>query len=511
MYGIIVAALGTCEIGLLCVAGFALFRKWGNTFAEAVVYAIITAMMVLSCLFQIAFLLGDPALSVGPEEILCLVSVVIAFRLRRHLVMAWKTMQDFFSGNRVAACILCIGWCYLCIRAIFFQPGAGPWDSLDHVLFFQQHGTSFSFPFSGPFSGDGQALFPINNIILSHMFLRFNTGFGVGIFGFLAYISATFSIYALARRYSWPPTAFTVTVAVMTMPRLVFLAVSPGEEIIPAAVAVFCLLAINRVIEQPNIKDLILLILGILFGISGKTMCFTFPVILLTLSCVLLFRRHGAAIWRTIIIGRPWISVPALLPALIFSQSWLFLYNIQHYGRWIGLSTGIPKNIHGIQGSLANFVRYMMESIHVTLPADIVCKWMFDFSVTDILNRIYGLFSFFGNSGAGFPFEISRVPDAVGSWFGPFGFLLVLPAVFFAMFRGHRRIKAIAVALAGYLYIITLVFAWIPGNARFLTVFYMCGGCCTAFLLPPWRFTRVGKQVIQVISVLLFFYVCMMI
>ncbi|MCP4106105.1 MAG: hypothetical protein GY749_11290, partial [Desulfobacteraceae bacterium] len=319
-----------------------------------------------------------------------------------------------------------------------------------------------------------------------------------------------FSTYALARRYSWPPTAFTVTVAVMTMPRLVFLSVSSGEEIIPAAVAVLCLLAINRVIEQPNIRDLLLLILGILFSISGKAMCFIFPAILMALSCVLLFRRHGAEIWRTMIIGKPWISVTALLPALIFSQCWLFLYNIRHYGRWIGLSAGIPKNIHGLQGSLANFMRYMAESIHVTLPVDIVCEWMLNFSVTDAVNRIYTLFSFFGSQGAGFPFEISHVPGT-DLWFGPFGFLLVLPAVFFALFRGHRRIKAMAVALVGYLYIVTLVFAWMPGNARFLTVFYMCGGVCTAFLLPPWRFTRVGKQVIQVIGALLFFYVCMII
>ncbi len=506
----IAAIPGAGEIGLLCIGGFALFRRWGNTFAEAAAYAAITTMMALSCLFQLAFLLGDPTLSIGPELVLCALAVAAAWRLHQHIRQAFKTIRNFVLGNPVAAGALCLGWCFLAMRALFLRSGIGPWDNLEHLLFFQQHGASFSTAFTGPFIGEGQALFPINCTILGHLFSRFHTGSGVGLLGFLAYLSIGFSTYALARRYSWPPTAFTVTMVVMSMPRLVYLAVSPGEEIIPAAVAVFCILAIIRVVEQPNIRDLIFLILGILFGISGKAMCFVFPVILVFLSCVLLFRRHGVITWWTLITSHRWAAVSALGPAVIFSQCWLFLYNALHYGTWIGSSTCFPRNTDGLQGSLANFVRYLLESVHLTRPVDLVCQWMMGFSLTGMLNGIYDLFimPIFGNRGAAVPFEISWMSAEI-FWFGPFGFLLVMPAVFYALVRGHRRIKAIAIALIGYLYIITLIFAWMPGNARFFTIFYACGGFCIAFLLPPWRFTRMGKQVFQMVSVLLLFYACL--
>jgi hypothetical protein len=70
-------------------------------------------------------------------------------------------------------------------------------------------------------------------------------------------------------------------------------------------------------------------------------------------------------------------------------------------------------------------------------------------------------------------------------------------------------LKALAVALAGYFYLITLIFSWSPGNARLLTVFFVCGGFSIALLLPPWRLTRKGNRVLQTVSVVLFFYALM--
>jgi hypothetical protein len=86
--------------------------------------------------------------------------------------------------------------------------------------------------------------------------------------------------------------------------------------------------------------------------------------------------------------------------------------------------------------------------------------------------------------------------------------ILVGPAWLKALVRGPRRLKAVAVALAGYLYLASLLPAWQPGNGRLFMPFWCCAGFMVAFLLPPWRFTRSGRLGLQGISAALLLYAC---
>lgn len=507
-YAILSIPAAICEIGILCLAGFSLFRRWEYTFAESASYAVISALMCLSFIFQMAFITGLPMLSVKVEIVLCLLAAGCAVLLRKHLVMGWKIIRNFASDAPVISALLCIAWCVLAIEAAVMAPTPGQWAGLNQILLFQKHSTFFIGEIS---PGDSiQAFYPVNASILTHLALRFHTHMGIGVLGFLAYLSIGFSTYAIARRYSWPPTAFTVAIIVASMPRLVYHATSPGNEIIPAALGLFCLLALNRTVEQPNLRDMLFLILGLLFGISGEVMCLTFPLILTAISCVILSRRHGVAAWGAMLIRHPLTAISAIFPAVVFSQGWLFLYNALYRGAWVGSPVDFTQNPDGLTGAFANFLRYILESAHFTRLADIVFTWMMGFSLTGIFQKLYDAFVFpvFGNSGATIPFVIQWVTDGSLSWFGPFGFVLILPAVFYTILRGHRRLKAVAIGLASYLYIVSLVAAWEPGNARFLTIFYTCGGCCAAFILPPWRFTKTGKRILRSVSVFLLFYAC---
>ena len=366
LLGAIAATTVTVEIGLLLLAGFAIFKSWGHTFAEAAAYALITTLMLLSCLLQVAFLTGNPPISIGAEAALTILAATIAYRLRRYLGQTWFVIQNFVSGHPLASTVLLICFGYLATQAFLLPPARIHWENLGQVLRFQQHGTLFS--------NDNQALFPVNILFLPHLFLRFHTDMGIGLFGIMAYLSIGFSTYALARRYSWPPTAFTVTMVVMSFPRFVYMATSPGYEIIPAAAAVFCFLAIYRVVERPNIRDLLFLFLSILFCISGKRMCLAFPAIILPLSLILLFRRHGALAWWKLIKAHPWPALLALLPAVMFSQSWLFIYNSVYRGRWLALesTSDFVYNTDGLLGALANIIRYFIESAHFTRPLDMI-------------------------------------------------------------------------------------------------------------------------------------------
>ncbi|MEA3436489.1 MAG: hypothetical protein U9R43_08480 [Thermodesulfobacteriota bacterium] len=514
LLGAIAATISAVEIGLLFLAGFALFKSWGHTFAEAAAFALITTLMLLSCLLQVAFLIGNPSISIVTEAAFTILAVIMAYRLRRYLHQAKLVIRNFVLGHPVAGTVLLICFGYLAMQAFFIPPDKIHWENLGQILRFQQQGSLFSTLLAtGNQAVDfDQTLFPVNTIILPHLFLRFHTDMGTGLFGLMAYLSIGFSTYALARRYSWPPTAFTVTMVVLSFPRFVYMATSPGYEIIPAAVAVFCLLSIYRVVERPNIKDLLCLFTGILFCISGKWMCLAFPAVIFPLSLILLFRRHGALTWWKLIKDHRWPALIALLPVVIFSQTWLFIYNAVYRGSWLGPegAAGFAYNTDGLFGAFANMIRYFLESAHFTVPVDNLCQWMVHFSIAGMFQKIYNFLiaPLFGNLGAAAPFKIAWIPGETLSWFGPFGFFLVMPAVIYALVRGPRRLKATAIALVGYLILLVLIPAWTPENVRFFSILYACGGFFIAFFLPPWRFTKRGMKGLQITSALLLVYAC---
>ncbi|MDM8554533.1 hypothetical protein QUF75_07360 [Desulfococcaceae bacterium HSG7] len=506
---ILISLTTVAEISVLCAAGFILFRKWGATFAEGAAYSLITTMMLLSFFMQLAFLTGFPDFSLRAEILTCALAAAVICKYRHHLRQARQILLTFLSQYPLVTVAIVIGGVFMIYLAALPSENIQT-ISLYQVQTFHQQGSFFA---DASFAQNGQPLRPVNLSSLSLFLLQRNASHCSGIFSMMAWIAIAFATYALARRYAWPPAAFTVTMITISFPRLVHLAVTGSQEIIAASVAVFCLLAIYRAVEQPDSKDLLLFILGLFFGISGDDLGFLFPVILTMLACVLLFRRHGALAWWKLIIGCRWyVLALVVLPLFIFSQCWLFSYNQWMYGQWIGLTCeGVfTFNADGIIGALANMVRYLIASAHFMLPAERLCQYLFGFSPTESLMGFYQLAinPYIGNQGAASVFALAWTPDARLLWFGPFGFLFVLPALLYALIRGPRRLKAIAIALAGYFYMIALIPAWRPENVRFFTLFFACGGYFSAFFLPPWRLTRIRKSVLQIACLLLLGYAC---
>jgi hypothetical protein len=498
--------LTLAEIMVFCLAGFVFFRDRGNTLAEAGSYAVVSTLMLLSFICQLALVIHAPVLSFVVEAGLLVWAIFSICHKRLVLTQTVAVMQTVCRNMPLMFWVVMLGCCYLGALAILIPPGISYWKSLGRMLLFQRHGL-FSPVLSTGFS---EPLFSINHAVLANMFLRFGTDMGVGIFGFLAYLSIACSTYALSRRYSWPPTALTVTILVAGMPRLVFHASSPGNEIIPAAAGLFCLLAAYRSVERLNTADFFLLGMGCMFSISDGMAGVIFPMILLVLVWMLLVRRHGAgSLWSIIRANRRW-ALTAFVPAAVFSQVWLFSWNLIHHERWTGTSAMSPLsfNLGGLQGSLANFMRYLLEGVHATLPVDRFFVLMFRSSFSEILERTADVMPGFlsGKAGLGEAFFIAWEPNEIYSWFGPFALILAAPAIVYAFCRGPRSLKMISVALAGHVYLMTVIFAWSPGNARLFTVVFVCSGFFMAFFLPPWRFGRGGKLALQWVGLFLFFY-----
>ena len=510
MSGVPVSILATCEVVILCLGGFALFRRWGNSISEACAYALITPLMLLSALFQLTFISGMPLLTAGIEILLILLAGAIIFQLRATLGEGLSASRSFIAANPVSCCCALLLGLYLLLAGFVLPPEPGHWPGLATVLYLQKSGSVLTLLSSSPPQAAIGPLPPLNVTILSHLFLRFHTDLGIGLFGFMAYLSIGFTTYALARRYAWPPSAFTVALVVVAMPRVVLLATTPGLELLPAAAALFCLLAVYRAIEHPNRRDLFLMVCALLFTVSGSAMDAAFPAVMIPLSALLLFRRHGFITWWNLLVSRIWMLPIALAVLLLFSQLWLAALNIAHQDRWFATAgfSAMPFNADGIQGALANLVRYGFSSAHFTRPFDMICNWTLGFTVSGALERFYEflLAPLLGNLGATAPFAIHWLPDERIAWFGPFGFLLVLPAVGYAAIRAPRRLKAIAVGLAGYFFLVVLVAAWCPENVRFFTLFFICGGFTLALFLPPWYVSPAGRRRLQEIAIVLVLY-----
>ena len=504
-----VVCISYAELLLFCSAGMIYFRKCGHTLAEAVAYAIITTLMLLSFFFQVALLSHVPFLSVLFEAIFGVIAIRVIGRDPAYLNQTLTVVKSVWRSYPVVVSVFALGMVYLAVLSLVMSPDVTAWKSLGQIVLFQTKGILPSAAISEPML----PFLPINHTVLSHMFLRAHTDMGVNLFGLMAYVSIVCSTYALARRYAWPPTALTVSLIVLSMPRLVYHAWTPGTEIIPAAGALFGVLAVFRSVEQLNIQDLLLMLLSIVFMVSGGREGVIFPLGLIALSLILLIRRHGRVVLWALMVDHKWKALGAVVPMLIFSQVWLGLINITFSGSWTGspLVGGLALNVDGLQGALGNMLRYLLESFHLGLPVELLCRKVLGFSWVQLLEGVHNALPGFmaGVHGATEPFHVVWAPNRFDSWFGPFGFLLVFPAVGHAILRGPRRLKALAAALAFYFYIITLIFAWSPGNARLLTVFFVCGGFSIALLLPPWRLTRKGNRALQIVSAVLFFYALM--
>ena len=485
-HGIWVGAAGG-EIALISSAALILLRQTGMTLAEAGAYGLICSLMLLSLVLQVAILAGCPRAALPFEALLLAVAAGYLLRHCGRLRPEAAALVEFtrrhplvFGG--ILSTLSLLVFLLVTMPAINDAGGAFSWNALAGI--------------DRPPGGE-----PSNHRVLVDLFKRLSDG--SGLLGLLGYLVIGLATYALARRYAWPPTAATVTLVVMSQPRLLYQALSSGEEILPAAVGVFCLLALYRTVEQPRFTDLVLLVLGLVFAVADQPLGVAFPVVLGLLSVVVLYRRHGGLIWWRMARRRYAVSLAVAAAALVFSQFW----------RWPAAGSGAgasryPLNADAIVGAAANAVRYLMQSFDLLPAPDHLLHWMFHVRLMESINSLYRMWvePLLGQQGAAAPFALAWGFDPHVAWFGPLGFALVLPAVGYALVRGPRRLKAVAIAMTGYGYLACLIPAWLPGNAALFTRFFACSGFMVAFLLPPWRLTRRDKLGLQVFCLLLLCY-----
>lgn len=293
------------------------------------------------------------------------------------------------------------------------------------------------------------------------------------------------------------------------MPRLAALAPSGRPEIITSSIALLGLLAVFRMVERPYARDGVVLAWAVAFTIGGPAprLPLVLPSVLALLVLVFILRRYDYRTFLPALKAHPFHLLLAILPLIVFTQI---------PALWFGLPwIDTPPNRDGLQGSVANLARYLLECGQLPRPLETISLALWDYSPRQWLEQVHqqwmAVLADICPAPCGTPsaFRIVWSPRLPWAWFGPLSLLLILPAMGYALIRAPRRLKALVVALGGYLFLITLIPAWQPGNGYFFTPFFTLGGFCTAFFLPPWRFTRRRRTMLQLVCAGLLGYVCL--
>lgn len=513
----IVALLPITEIAAFILGVFMWLRTRSHPYpvAAALALSIVSGLGILSLLLQVGFLLGRP-------EYLPLLELGVLIPLIGLQWQRWSVVRDIprrmLATGRdapITMTVLAIAMTYLLLQAVLLPPSS--WDALAYhlprVLLWEQNRSLFL----RDFIITPQAAFPVGSDILSHLFLRLGTDYGLGLFSWLSYLTILLATYGISRPRVNRQIALTTALVIVSLPEIVYQATATKNDIILAAVAIACVVWADRWIRSPSMESLLGLGLTLCFGVAVKTtfVLFAFFFVLTWLSLVLQRGRMGVLLQSVLRYWR-WILL-CLFPALILSQSWLFWDNYRQFGGFLGPAKFAiaNRNHDGLVGSVANFIRYSFQSVHLLQPVDILWKKVVGWSLTAGLQVVYDtLFEpIVGSAGRSQlalsnPFVIQWDVKEDTSWFGPLGVFLVVPAVGWCAIKGKRLARILAFVSIGLVCALCYAMGWSPWKSRFFILVVVTSGLCVAMFLQwlqlkPWMLNG-----LRILSVLILCYAC---
>ncbi|OAB59814.1 hypothetical protein AY600_18480 [Phormidium willei BDU 130791] len=503
------------ELLLICLGGVLIVHSPDRRLSESLALGIHLGLIALSFSFQFSFLLGVPQLSFFWESLLVILSVWLIFRQKNTLKVARAALIRLGKKYRLLFIFSGIPIAYLGLKALVIaqQSHDVVGYGLSRVWIFQQQKTLLL----DKVCQVHQAIFPVGTDILAHLFLRWNTDWGAGFFNFLAYLSILLGNYALARKYVSEKLAIAITLAIASLPQIMFQGWIAKNNIFTASATIFCLLILDRLFTSPTSANLFLLILGLFFGVAAKTTFLAIALPLLILYGIPLIQKYGLKIWIREIRKNWRFWLAGTVPLLVMSQLWLFIHNDQAWGMWSGprFFVEFHKNQNGLRGGLANLVRFILEFIDSTpLPRDWVDN-RFDPSIFAHIEQAYYQFLYpvFGEAGLqpGERFGFALIPFQAVAGFGLLGLILILPSILISLWTPPKFSKRLAGTLISFLLIFCLTSTWSQYKIRMLSPLFAASGACIAQCLS--RITRSRRQeslifsIITLISILNLFYI----
>lgn len=491
------------ETTLVTLAFYGTARlRLGYPPTTALAFSMTGTLLTLSLIVQLFFLAGIPnacLLAEIPLVVYCFSSII---RHRGSVISdclgAWRN-----SALRRVFLLSLPPLAYLLLQSIVLLPNNQ--DALVYNLarnlIYADAGTLF------PESVSDYALvaLPLGNDLLYHLFLRFDTERGLAYFSFFSYLGSILAVYSLVRSLHPGKTAFAAALFFACLPEVVYHATTPKNDLAVVLFALTALLAFAQFAKTRDFPSLCLLALFAAGGISAKSTFLAFAVPFAGASLFWLWKTGEARSTLLLLRKRPVLSGLLFLSCFVFSQAWLFAYNIWAWGTWSGPPFFVSGNVNedGLFGTAANLCRYFAESLHLTQPVDFAWEKVFGFPLSASVQQAYdGLFlPLFGDTALAQPFAInwSQTED---TWYGPIGFAAAwigAPAAFF--FRKSPAKWAAAAAFV-FLFLVAYKVKWWSSNQRYLACFFGLAIVASAPLLESLQQRKLVVRSLYVVSVL---------
>lgn len=513
----VVALLPIAEIAAFILGVFVWLRTHPQPYPVAAAFAlsIVSGLGIISLLLQVGFLLGRPEWL--PILELAALIPLVGWQWRRWSVVGDIPQRIMTAGREapITLSVLALVMAYLFLQAVLLPPSS--WDALTYhlprVLLWEQNRSLFL----RDFIITPQAAFPVGSDILSHLFLRLGTDYGLGLFSWLSYLTLLLATYGIARPRVNRHIALTTALVIVSLPEIVYQATATKNDIILAAVAIACVVWADRWLQSPSFEALLGLGLTFCFGVAVKTtfVLFAFFFGLMWLSLVIQRGKLGVLVQSSVRHWR-WIGV-SLVPAIILSQAWLFWDNYRQFGGFLGPAKFAiaNRNNDGLVGGIANFIRYSFQSIHLLQPVDILWKKGVGWSLTAGLQGVYDtlfepILGIAGRSQLALstPFVILWDVKEDTSWFGPLGILLVVPAVVWCAVKGQRLPRIMAFVSISLVLALCYAMGWSPWKSRFFILVAATSGLCVAMLLQRLQLRPWMLNSLRMLSLVILCYAC---
>ncbi|MDD5090041.1 MAG: hypothetical protein PHQ23_03915 [Candidatus Wallbacteria bacterium] len=202
-----------------------------------------------------------------------------------------------------------------------------------------------------------------------------------------------------------------------------------------------------------------------------------------------------------VLLPSVWMSRPGLvrlrnfpMPLTILSGVILFLLLIFHGHNHLEYDSPFRKNTivsdftnhDGWRGASANLGRYLLQGIEwPRFLGGGMLDTVHDRGLGS--NRLTGAWK---QTPAMLMSSARLTPNGILSWFGPAGWLVVLPAVVWGMARGPALIRGTGLTLAGFYIAVCTAVAWAPWHGRYFLLFYACSAGCVAYFLSSFRIRK---------------------
>jgi len=467
----------------ICIIGlFSILRKKISSTSESYCYSVILILALYSVSIQISFLVKLQALYYLFDVCITAFFVIQIWLNRQTLSETISDVVEFLKRSNKVVCFCLI----LVLNYLFFQVLLLPpsnWDSMTYhlarVLMALQEGSIFL----KNFTHYPQVTYPWGYDILSFLFLRFYSDFGLAIFSFLSYTVIIVGTYSLVNKvFQNPDLSLTVSFVIASLKGVVLQATTTKNDIPAAAIVVVCFLAAYGVYRYLRGVYLYIIIVSLLFGLTVKNYFLNFALPFLFFFSLFLLKQHS---FKSLFTGcklKQYLGIHLVLPLGLFLCLTLFwVDNFDTYGHVLGDSsfTQGHLNQNGGLGGLANAVRFVLRAVDI--PVELCGNVL-----TKVHNNILGEYQTIATRNPNiWPpiLEGNLKAEEDSSWYGPLGMLLVIPAILCSLLMGKGFVRIVSLSLLAFCCISLYEVVWMPWNGRFFSLFFAGSGVCIAFVL----------------------------